>query len=430
MDIQRGRRLEVLWHVENAPGKQSVWWGASVRSNDRPSASSAHRSATVRYDALHGFNEADYNVVFLTDSLLESVESGKKRVCHMWRWAGANEPEGGNSVEGALSHQAVASVLVEKDGVAAVGTENNVGRSESESRLFTTLFERVRLLESQVLKIKTDIQSSTSQEREKCGRTLSFAKHKLGMELEKSLPGTTSSLSKFNDAHTVSRSAISLQIDCALAEFGNICRLATSLAGTNVYMHPRIPISSSSRISSSYQIVFASYADLCKVLGVSCISDVAETLLKIKAKKRNEPVSVRVIGGLKQREGISDASMILALGRSISFDANLEGPLHVLYCKSQVWDPVESAFAEPLTATIKTRSEISALFEPADFSSLSTVDPNETKTSGARFELFWNITSALSGSSFEVRKNDEVLGSLNICVQFVMFRCLWFVAMC
>ena len=60
------------------------------------------------------------------------------------------------------------------------------------------------------------------------------------------------------------------------------------------------------------------------MIGVSCISDVAETLMKIKAKKRNEPVSVRVIGGLKQREGISDGSMILALGRSINFDANIE----------------------------------------------------------------------------------------------------------
>jgi hypothetical protein len=189
-------------------------------------------------------------------------------------------------------------------------------------------------------------------------------------------------------------------------------------------MHPRIPIPNSSRISSSYQIVFESYADHCKVLGVSFISDVAETLLNIKAKKPNEPVFVRVIGGLKQIEGISDAFMILALGRSIRFDANLEGPLHVLYRKSQVWDPVESVFAEPLTATIKTRSEISALFEPNEFASSPTVEPNETKTSGARLELCWNRSSALSGSIFELRKNDEVLGSPNIYVPFLMFRCL------
>jgi hypothetical protein len=198
---------------------------------------------------------------------------------------------------------------------------------------------------------------------------LSFAKHKLGMELDRPLPGTTSSLIKFNDAHTVSQSVISLHVDCTPAEFENTCKLATTLAGTKVPKHPGIPIPTSSRIYSSYQIVFESYADLCKVLGVSCISDVAETLVKIKANKRSEPVSVRVIGGLKQREDISDGSMILALGRSMNFDANLESPLHVLYRKSQVWDAVERAFAEPLTATTKTWSEISALFEHDDFAS-------------------------------------------------------------
>jgi hypothetical protein len=422
MDIQRGRRLEVLWQVESAPGKQSVWWGASVRSVDTPSASSARRSATLRYDALHGFKEADYNVLFLTDSLLESVESGKKRVRHMWRWAGVNDSESGDSAKGTLSHPAVKATHVENDGTADGVTENNVRRSESEPHLVTNLVDRVRILESQVLKIKTDMQSSISLEREKCGRMLSFAKHKLGMELDRSLPGTTSSLSKFNDAHTVSQSVISLQVDCTLAEFENTCKLATTLAGTKVPKLPGIPIPTSSRIYSSYQIVFESYADLCKVLGVSCISDVAETLVKIKAKKRSEPVSVRVIGGLKQREDISDGSMILALGRSINFDGYLEIPLHVLYRKSQVWDPVERAFAEPLTATTKTRSEISALFEHDDFASSSTAEPNEAKTSRARFELCWNRTTAVSGRIFESGKNDEVLGSLNIYVPFVMFR--------
>ena len=94
----------------------------------------------------------------------------------------------------------------------------------------------------------------------------------------------------------------------------------------------------------------------------------------------------------------------------------------MLYRKSQVWDPVERAFAEPLTATTKTRSEISALFEHDDFASSSTAEPNEAKTSRARFELCWNRTTALSGRIFEPGKNDEVLGSLNIYVPFVMFR--------
>jgi hypothetical protein len=96
----------------------------------------------------------------------------------MWRWAGVNEPESVDSAEGTLSHPAVETMYVENDGVAGCGTENNVRRSESEPHLVTNLFDRVRILESQVLKIKTDMQFSTSQEREKCGRMLSFAKHK------------------------------------------------------------------------------------------------------------------------------------------------------------------------------------------------------------------------------------------------------------
>jgi hypothetical protein len=139
--------------------------------------------------------------------------------------------------------------------------ENNVRHSESEPHLFTNLFDRVRILESQVLKIKTDMQSSMSHEREKCGRMLAFAKHKLGVELDRSLPGTTSSLSEFNAAHTVSHSFISLQIDCTLADFENK-KKPTTLAGTNVKMHTRTPIPDSSRITSWYQIVFESYADL------------------------------------------------------------------------------------------------------------------------------------------------------------------------
>jgi hypothetical protein len=420
MNIQQGRRLEVLWHIESNPGKQSVWWGASIRNVERTSASSAQRSATLRYDALHGFNEADCNVVFLTSSLLESVESGKKRVRHIWRWAGAHESEGGSSAGDLLSHPAFEITHSRKGAAATTGVDYNICRSKPESCLLSNLVDRVAFLERQVLKIKTDAQSSTSHEGARCLRTFSFAKHKLGMELDKPLPGTSSSLSKFGDAHTVSQSVISLQVDCTLSEFGDMCNMVTSLAEKNVRIHPRIPIPNSSRVSSSYRIIFERYADLCKVLGVSCMADVAETIIKIKAKKREAPVSVRVIGGLKQHEGTRDGCMILAVGSSISADAGLEGPLHVLYRKTQIWDPFECAFTEPLTATAKTASEIRTLLETEEAASSSTTETKETEHT--QFELCWNRTSPVSGSIFEAGNSNEVLGSLNISVPFVMFR--------
>jgi hypothetical protein len=84
--------------------------------------------------------------------------------------------------------------------------------------------------------------------------------------------------------------------------------------------------------------------------------------------------------------------------------------------------PFDSAFAEPLTAATKTRSEISALFEHDDFASSSTAEPSEPEKARARFELCCNRTTALSGTIFESGKNDEVLGSLNVYFPFVIFR--------
>jgi hypothetical protein len=81
---------------------------------------------------------------------------------------------------------------------------------------------------------------------------------------------------------------------------------------------------------------------------------------------------------------------------------------------TQIWDPVESASAEPLTATTNTRSEISALFEHDDFASSSTAEQNEPKNPGHDSRFFWNQTTPLSGRLFESGNNDERLGSLNM----------------
>jgi hypothetical protein len=94
----------------------------------------------------------------------------------------------------------------------------------------------------------------------------------------------------------------------------------------------------------------------------------------------------------------------------------------VLYHQTQVWDPVECTFAEPLTATAKTASEISPLFETDEVASSSTAEPNETEQFGVRFEFCWNRASPLSGRNFEAEKPDKVLGALNITVPFIMFR--------
>jgi hypothetical protein len=57
----------------------------------------------------------------------------------MWRWAGVNDPESGDSAVGTLSHPAVETTHVENDGVVDGGKENNVRRFESEPHLVVVL---------------------------------------------------------------------------------------------------------------------------------------------------------------------------------------------------------------------------------------------------------------------------------------------------
>jgi hypothetical protein len=60
-----------------------VWWGAIVRNVVTPVRSTAPRTATIRYDAMHGYEATDCDVVVITTSVLEVVEGAKTRVRHL-----------------------------------------------------------------------------------------------------------------------------------------------------------------------------------------------------------------------------------------------------------------------------------------------------------------------------------------------------------
>jgi hypothetical protein len=66
MEVLPGSRLEVLWEVRRDCGKQSVWWGAVVRNVLNRTRPTAKRNATIRYGAMHGYEAADCNVVFIS----------------------------------------------------------------------------------------------------------------------------------------------------------------------------------------------------------------------------------------------------------------------------------------------------------------------------------------------------------------------------
>jgi hypothetical protein len=59
--------------------------------------------------------------------------------------------------------------------------------------------------------------------------------------------------------------------------------------------------------------------------------------------------------------------MILAVGHGCNPpESEFNHPLHVRFRKSQVWDPVEGSFAEPLTTTTMSASKIMDLYMPSN----------------------------------------------------------------
>jgi hypothetical protein len=144
--------------------------------------------------------------------------------------------------------------------------------------------------------------------------------------------------------------------------------------------------------------------------GVSCAADISETMLKIKLDKReNTPLTVRVLGGLKQGGKVCEP-MFLALGSSISAHADLESPLHVLFRKFQAWNAVEGSFTEQLVAGTALLFEIGAAENEDDDDLLANAEGAQYET--PVFEITWRSTSVVVETIFEAGKREAILGTL------------------
>jgi hypothetical protein len=70
--------------------------------------------------------------------------------------------------------------------------------------------------------------SLTSAELQ-AARPLAFARHRVGLELEKPLSFTAASMRKRAEAHTNVAQTLKVQVDCTLAEFEGICQISKAL---------------------------------------------------------------------------------------------------------------------------------------------------------------------------------------------------------
>jgi hypothetical protein len=131
---------------------------------------------------------------------------------------------------------------------------------------------------------------------------------------------------------------MSVQTDGTLAELDDICKMQTAAALDGIRFHPRIPHYNSGRVVPTYAITFQRYADICKVLGVTCNEYVTDTLMKIKNEERNNaPILIRLLGCFRKFSNSNDGPMFLAVGYGCNPpESEFNQPLNVLSRKSQV----------------------------------------------------------------------------------------------
>jgi hypothetical protein len=170
--------------------------------------------------------------------------------------------------------------------------------------------------------------------------------------------------------------------------------MTTSAALDGVRFHPRIPHYNSGRVVPTYSIKFQRYVDLCKVLGVTCTEDLTDTLINIKKEKRNNsPILIRLLGCLMIFQTRMMALCFWPLDTAVTHRNQIS--ITPWMCrKSQVWDPVEGSFAEPLTTT-PIASEIMALCKGDDSASASSTD--SVHMEGKDSEMDANISSNREG---------------------------------
>lgn len=414
MEIYDGRRLEVLWDIRTGTRKCNVWWGAVIARVAKGKAASVSKTAKIRYDKLHGHNPTEYFVRFISSTVLEEAEGHGNNVRHLWRWA-----------------EKMIAEISENSGSSSVRKRTEEIAPICHPRQYVNnsdICSRVEALEAQLRDVRDVLRLRGLEGKQNSCRVLAFARHKLGLQLGRPLPGNSAALSKYRDAHSLVQESMTVQVDCSLEEFSSICEAVATEESEGVDISPVPPRVGSSKFGRFYRIRFQRFDELCKALGVSCLSDVQDSLLKVKNGKREQsPISVRVIGVLKQDGRSTNGPMILAVGSSISTHFKSSASVKVLYRSSRVWDQVEGRFAESLKAMEWPLSDIIAVESGDDQGSTSTLEREESEEPSV-FCITWNRTSSVTERLFEAEDYDGVLGILEISVPHVVVRGLSFCA--
>jgi hypothetical protein len=298
--------------VTKGRSKTSVWWGAAIISIGKRGAKS--RSATVQYKARHGYEATASNVCFKTERELVTIESGGKRERHLWRCVDTTSSQIGGTPSVSILQSTVRQL--------SASHNSDVGSSPERCELgqYRSLALRVGELEWLFQRRAPHNAGSFCARETDSERPLAFLRHKVGMELEKSVGGTVASARKHTEAHAVVQQTFQIDADCTLAEFKVICRRSRNLemSAGQLYFYPSYPSGHSSRLRTKYEAFIPSYTFLCNILGVFRNEDIGATVKRTRVERRSETLLlVRIIGSLLKPGNVSgDSAMALAVSKA------------------------------------------------------------------------------------------------------------------
>jgi len=407
LSLKQGARIEVLWEVTQSGRKSNVWWAAEVfeLENGREGVDARPR-ASIKYDAMLGHESTESSVVFLPNQRLQcATETSSKP--HIWRLIDQSSTEQPASDDRSSTSRHVSRreapmhVQVPSDRIHDGPGLDTIARLDSLEKVVAG----IQAVTSMHIRYQLNWEAAAA-------RPLHFARHKLGIALDKIIPRPQTCTGP--GALTTKQEFLRMQVDCTLEEFENVCRVARESSENGVYFVPSFGATQSQCVNgNSLFVYFTTLSSLCKCLGIRNTDDVARTVWKDRAERASGMPSVIRIVGVMAPENNAEGPMSIAIGRSFLCKAGTDETIHVLHRDSRRWDPVEREYPSPL--------EIKEVQISSGRESLETFDtgiPSE-----GCFAFRWMMTSKFEArSSLSPANKKECYGTLETYVPVVYFR--------
>jgi hypothetical protein len=363
---------------------------------------------------------ATASVVFRTGNILSESAAGTKSVPHQWRFS-ARSTSNGNAGERPTtpsygsSHTSSSSQPKCTEPVGCAGCAALVPRIERIERALRTGLAPVLIGHAALEERSMNRFVGTMPQ-------LSVLRCKLGAQLDMPLASHGERAGTDRGAHRTVQELLRVQTDCSLREMQLIVEHACRLLPDDIKCVPAfVPGTQIRPQTPKFTIIFSSYTALCRVLGIKCIAEVLDTVVRVRTQARTSiPVLTRVLGALFCKEDEPSSPLLIAVGHNLRQPEGRSTSIPVLFRPDTTWDCVDKIYEHKIEGRQMTAADILA---ECDLDAAPSQGSTGTTPASGVFSITWNTVSKLySRSTFQHIEATAVHGTLHITVPFVLFR--------